>query len=234
MKRLTHVFAGVLVGGCLVSVAAAEKVEWKKADGGNGHSYEAVAVPEGISFVDAQLAAEEKGGHLATIASKEENEFVFKVVDDEKYWSAQGTNGFGPWLGGYQDGEATDPKKDWKWVTDEDWKYDDWSPGAGEPNDGGDNTEDHGEDYAHFFCFGSAGREAKWNDSGNDAVGIVGYVIEWTPKEELPAKKAEAKPAEGQPTEGSAETSESSEASDAGASADSSSSDSNSSDSSSP
>ena len=227
MKRMTHVLAGVLAGGCLVSVAAAEKVEWKKADGGNGHSYEAVAVPEGISFVDAQLAAEEKGGHLATIASMEENEFVFKLVDDQKYWSAQGGNGFGPWLGGYQDGEATETKKGWKWITDEEWKYDDWNPANNEPNDS-DGNEDHGEDYAHYFTFGSTEPEAKWNDSDNHAVGIVGYVIEWTPKEELPAKEAEAKPAEEQPAEGSSEAGASSEASEAGTATDSSSSDSSS------
>jgi hypothetical protein len=209
MNRSTSLLAIVLVGGCLVSAAAAEKVEWKKADGGNGHFYEVVAVPEGISFVDAQLAAEKKGGHLATILSKEENEFVFKLADDEKYWGTDEYNGYGPWLGGYQDGEATDPAKDWNWITGEPWKYANWNTSSGEPNDSGDRVEDHTEDYLHFFCYGSTGREARWNDSANGAPYIVGYVIEWTPKEELPAKKAESKPAEAQPTNQSTESSES-------------------------
>jgi hypothetical protein len=212
MKRLMSAVAGVLMSGCLAGVAAGEKVEWKKADGGNGHSYEAVAVPEGITFVDAQLAAEKKGGHLATIASKEENELVFKLVDDEKLWGTDGYNGYGPWLGGYQDGEAKEPAKGWQWITDETWKYENWNPNSGEPNDG-DAAEDHGEDYLHFFCYGSTGREAVWNDSANQAPNILGYVIEWTPKEELPAKKAESKPAEAAPAEGATESTESTETS---------------------
>src|SRR4030042_8925 len=79
---------------------------------------------------------------------------------DEKYWGTDSYNGYGPWLGGYQDGQATEPAKGWSWITGEPWEYDNWSAGAGEPNDG-DGLEDHAEDYLHFFCYGSHGSEAK-------------------------------------------------------------------------
>lgn len=43
------------------SVLCAEPVRWA----GNGHLYEAVYVPEGISWSSAEAAAEQAGGHLA-------------------------------------------------------------------------------------------------------------------------------------------------------------------------
>lgn len=201
MSRIRWFVPALLTTGFLAGVASAERVTWKAEEGGNGHEYEVIVAEDGISFIDAQRAAEDQGGHLATIASKEENEFVFKLIDDEKYWGSDGYNAYGPWIGGYQDAEATEPNKGWAWVTGEAWQFDDWSPGAGEPNDG-DGFEDHGEDYLHFFSFGSTGREAKWNDSGDTAPNVIAYVIEWTPKKELEAQQAAAKPAAADSAEG--------------------------------
>lgn len=200
MRRMTLLFVSVLAIGCLASAATAERVQWKKEDGGNDHFYEPVVESMGIGFYDAQRAAEEKGGHLATIGSKEENDFVFKLVDDDKYWGTDDYNGYGPWIGAYQDSEAAKPDDGWSWITEEEWTYDNWSPGAGEPNDG-DDVEDHAEDCAHYFCYGSVGREAKWNDSNELAPLVIGYVIEWTPQEELAAKKTADKPSEEEPSE---------------------------------
>ena len=63
----------------LVPGTMASPVQWSIADGGNGHYYEAVLVPEGISWTDADLIASSKAGdwHLATISSAEENDFVY-------------------------------------------------------------------------------------------------------------------------------------------------------------
>jgi hypothetical protein len=88
----------VVVAVLLASTISAAPIEWPKAVGGNGHFYEAVVVP-GITWTEAQLAAEAKGGYLATISSPEENAFVFSVAD-----------------GG------------WGWVTGEPFNYDNWSP----------------------------------------------------------------------------------------------------------
>ena len=86
----------LLAGG-----APAELTEWPKNEGGNGHFYEAVLVPEGIDWNEAKAAAESAGGYLATTTSEEENEFVFGLVSgDAAFWiiDAPG-NGRGPWLG---------------------------------------------------------------------------------------------------------------------------------------
>jgi hypothetical protein len=68
-----------------------------------------VLVPDGITWYEAKEAAESMGGYLATIASAEENEFVFKLMcDDDRFWSKgsdtarYGLYYFGPWIGGYQ------------------------------------------------------------------------------------------------------------------------------------
>lgn len=63
--------------------------------------YEAVKVPEGVTWDEAKAAAEAMGGHLVTIESPNENQFVYGLVaSDPGYWSKDGKNGKGPWLGG--------------------------------------------------------------------------------------------------------------------------------------
>ncbi len=46
----------------LVPGTMAAPVQWSIADGGNGHYYEAVLVPEGISWTDANEIANNKQG----------------------------------------------------------------------------------------------------------------------------------------------------------------------------
>src|SRR5688572_27850883 len=60
-----------------------ETVEWRAVDGGNGHGYEAVLAPQGISWTQARDAADALGGYLATITSAAENEFVYQQVADD-------------------------------------------------------------------------------------------------------------------------------------------------------
>jgi hypothetical protein len=208
MNRWTRWIIASSLGVVWASGVSAERVEWKSEDGGNGHAYKAVVADDPISAADAHQAAEEKGGHLATITSRKENDFVFKLVDDDKYWGTDDYgNGFGPWIGGRQDPDAKAVDAGWRWVTGEEWKYTNWSPGAGEPNDG-DEQEDHAEDCMHYFCYGSVGRQPQWNDSSEMAPLVIAYVIEWTPKEELAAKKTADKPAEAKPAEESSAPSE--------------------------
>src|SRR5882672_3346614 len=82
-------------------VHSVELTEWRADVGGNGHFYEAVQAPAGITWDDAEAYAAAHGGYLATITSKEENAFVFKLVDDAGFWM-DGPRGesLGPWLGG--------------------------------------------------------------------------------------------------------------------------------------
>jgi hypothetical protein len=97
-------------------------VQWKIEDGGNGHYYE--FVPGNISWTEAKRAAEARvfqgvNGHLATITSAAEKEFMRKALPAHKAW-----------LGGYQDTQAPDysePAGGWRWVTGEKWDYTNWS-----------------------------------------------------------------------------------------------------------
>ena len=68
----------------------------------NGHSYK-VYTDSSIGWHDAQAFCESLGGHLATITSADEDEFIYSVVAEY---------GFSCWLG------ATDEETegDWKWV----------------------------------------------------------------------------------------------------------------------
>ena len=83
---------------------------------------------------EAKLICEQLGGHLATISSAEENQFISSGVHEDM------------WIG------FTDEREEgvWEWVTGEDVEYTNW--GSGEPNNSGN------EDYAHMSGYG------QWND----------------------------------------------------------------------
>jgi hypothetical protein len=133
----------------------------------NGHWYKAVSVPAGISWTNAEKAAEAEGGHLATITNQAENDFVFGLVNDAKYWVFQpaANNSPGPWLGGYT---LTPGSSGWKWVTNEPWSFTIWS--ANNPSGGGETKLD-------YFSWGNS-RSSQWNDASDEAQPIISYIIE--------------------------------------------------------
>lgn len=65
-------------GGC---VASAQPVQWRVEDGGNGHWYQVIAGIRNIRGTAAELAAASVGGHLLTVASPEEMNFVVPKVN---------------------------------------------------------------------------------------------------------------------------------------------------------
>jgi hypothetical protein len=155
----------VLVLGLLIhftSLAAqAEPVQWVS----NGHWYDVVDA-SAINWLEANAVASAKQfnglkGHLVTITSEAENQFL---VD------SFGANLGDRWIGGFQAEGAPEPNGGWTWVTGEFWEYTNWS--AGEPNNalGGEN--------AIIFT-----TEPMWNDkdASDNASWIPGYVIEYEP-----------------------------------------------------
>lgn len=121
----------------------------------NGHSYEAVY--SYTTWQQAKAAAESRGGHLVTVTSGDEKNFLV-------------SNGLAPhryWIGGVQD--AAGPEKDggWGWVTGEPWSYTNW--GTGEPNDSGN------EDCAQWWNTPALGT---WNDRACSGF-ENGYVVEY-------------------------------------------------------
>jgi hypothetical protein len=135
----------------------------------NGHVYQLVRAPAGISWSDARKAAQEMRyqgakGHLVTITTAQENAFL-----KQHFVAAYAlTHGF--WLGAYQDPTSKDyrePRGAWQWVTGEAWDYSEW--GSAEPNDATGAAN-----YANTFSNGT------WNDTLHED-SILAYIVEFDP-----------------------------------------------------
>ena len=95
-----------------------------------------------VTWYTAKAYCEALGGHMVTISSVEENQFV---------WNLCG-NGF-TWIGGTDaSGEGN-----WQWVTGEDFAYSNWYPGQPDNSLGGDEG---GEHYLHLRL-----DDGLWNDN---------------------------------------------------------------------
>ncbi|OSM01838.1 putative PEP motif putative anchor domain-containing protein [Magnetofaba australis IT-1] len=109
---------------------------------GQTHWYEAVYTPQGgINWSQAKALAEQAGGYLVTLHSHQENDFVFGLIQDRKYWYGWDSshNGVmnGPFIGAYQPQGAREPDGGWRWVSGEPWSYTNWAydgmPGDKDP-----------------------------------------------------------------------------------------------------
>ena len=153
----------------------------------NGHFYEAVEAPAGISWFAAREAAIQAGGHLATITSLEENDFVAGLARrNPNLWFRNRYNcGIGPWLGGFQLDGSPEPGGDWRWVSGELFRFTSW--GWAEPNNFPLGTAEENVENA-LTLFAQAGELMgdSWNDYPafeNRVTGQFaprGYIIEWT------------------------------------------------------
>jgi hypothetical protein len=144
------------------SSASAALTQWRVDQGGNGHFYEVVSVASPIGWDAARVEAETRGGHLATLTSAAENDFVGALVH------ANGRNAF---LGGFQIDPSAPANVGWSWVTGEAWSYTNWA--AGEPNDQGSPSEWVLEMWSN----------RQWNDVPNAGSGYAewAYVVEVVP-----------------------------------------------------
>ncbi|MCH8977737.1 MAG: PQQ-binding-like beta-propeller repeat protein [Armatimonadetes bacterium] len=122
-SRWALVACGFLTVG-LFSVSQAQ-IQWS----GNGHMYELVTTP--LNWNDAKLDAESRTflsvpGHLLTITSQEEQDFITNVFGEALIEK---------WIG------AFNSQDEFFWVTGEPWDYTNWD--GVEPN-GGDAVDFHG------------------------------------------------------------------------------------------
>lgn len=106
----------------------------------NNHSYKLYEL--NMTWEDAQEYFKDNGGHLATITSQEENDFLFNYIISQSCDSAY----FG----------ATDKENEgnWIWITGEEFIYSNWH--NNEPN-----NERGDENYAMFYYKYPDGT---WND----------------------------------------------------------------------
>ena len=92
------------------------------------------------SFWDAQETARVAGGHLATMTTKAEADFVFDLVRyDERFWLVHDFGADGPTFGLYQKEGSREPFGGWTWVTGEPLEYTPWHRGQPNNNEGLDH-----------------------------------------------------------------------------------------------
>lgn len=129
------------------TVTFRKKLRLKESMVFSRHHY--LMVAEQKSWDEAQKACKEIGGHLVTIASKEENDFVNKLA-----------NGQSVWIG------CTDEENEgeWKWVTGEKFAFTDWGP----QQPGGMVVENYGGFYKN-----------RWHDFPTAHSWITAYICEW-------------------------------------------------------
>ena len=124
------------------AVHAQDAVQWKVANGGNGHWY--IGVYSWLHWADAKVYAESLGGHLATTTSQSELDIIRPLINNRL--------GADYWLGASRESVETP----WNWVTSEPFKFSPWEPGA--PDNGPES-----------LCLEVIGRPASpgfgmWND----------------------------------------------------------------------
>jgi hypothetical protein len=138
-----------------------------------------IAILDSGNFSSAQASAQRLGGHLATMTSRAENDFVYDMVrHDARFWrlTSDRTAAMGPGFGLFQSEGAAEPRGGWRWVTGEPMRYNNWA--RYEPNDYNGR-----EDLATFAYWSPNKRPMSSIRTGslwNDTPGFsTGYVLEF-------------------------------------------------------
>ncbi len=137
-----NVFGHVLIE--FESDPALSTVVWDVDAGGNGHSYESVIVPQRVSWEQAKVYAENRGGRLVCLETEDEAQWVFEqLVAFTSLWSMTAYNG-GPWVGLFQNTDG------WWWLSEVPFDWNGWVPG--EPNGTGDRACWYGSSRFYDTC----------------------------------------------------------------------------------
>lgn len=129
-------------------------------------SYELIKAD--ISWEEAKEKAEKKGGYLACIGDKDEEEKIIEYLNDE------GEDLKIVYIGGQRDGD------DFEWVNGDEFSYADWTPG--EPN-----NANNVEQYVCLYNKDMVNNSWGWNDCTNEMykdyggqfTGYTAYLIEY-------------------------------------------------------
>lgn len=134
MRSASMLVTAAVSASLASSVSLGQAVEWRVADGGNGHWYQIVTTDQPMTWFAGIDIAAQLGGYAATITTDAESEFVLALsIATGGAWSGSA----GPWIGAWQDTESPrywEPGGAWRWVTDEPWGFAPWAPF--QPNNG--------------------------------------------------------------------------------------------------
>lgn len=131
----------------------------------NGHIYQ--RFDGNISWSSAKADCEKKQGHLVTLTSEEENQFVYDTLLDED----SGAVGSRYIIGMYES-----PEFQWNWVTGESWDYTNW---ASEQPDN-DWVYEAPWSYTRIYQNHGATSNSEWDDYWNSRGSRNGYICEWS------------------------------------------------------
>jgi hypothetical protein len=123
--RLTGVAAATAVGvSTTIAGAQVSPIQWKEADGGNGHWY-AGYVGSNPSWTQARSAALGVGGDLVAFTDTAESTWVFSNVSSKTtLWNSR----MGPWIGLYQPAGTDEPGGGWVWCDGRPLVWAIWAP----------------------------------------------------------------------------------------------------------
>ncbi|MGN1377481.1 MAG: C-type lectin domain-containing protein, partial [Dorea sp.] len=144
-------------------VVKLKKAEIRIPDGAvkfREHSYYLYEAGTVSTYEEALQFCTERGGHLATISSQAENDFVYAYITQMDCWSA------------YFGLSDADEEETWKWCNGERVSYTNWH--GNEPN-GENPNEDYGQFYYKY-------KDGTWNDGdfGRQTVNdITAFICEW-------------------------------------------------------
>ena len=141
-------------------------------------------IDESMTWQEASEYCRARGGHLVTIETQEEMDFIVSQLINAK------NNCY--WIGLYYDGEAGV----WRYENGTEAQYFNWAPN--EPN-----NERNGESYVHLFGKRYTGGKGikeigQWNDADNEGAGYAnwfyklenfGLICEWDPAPTGPASQ---------------------------------------------
>jgi len=140
-----------------------------------GHLYLAVQTTSG-DWDSANRTAQKAGGHLATISSAEENDFLLKLFSpDQRFITGPGDSWLhGPMIGLFQADRSQEPGGGWVWVTGEPMTFRGWNPGNP------DNV-DNRQHWARFFRppnLAGTNIPVKYWDDTTSSLWSGGYLVE--------------------------------------------------------
>lgn len=160
----------------LLTPVSSNRIFW------NGHYYQ--VFDEALSWSEAKKLCEDMGGHLVTITSKEENDFILSTLADMYQPEFRRF-----WIGLYK------PDTEWQWVTGEPYVDENTFWRGGEPSGGLEKyavTYSSGEGWNDLIDevypdkeTRNSGYICEWEDITSDSHKIIGTVVNSTNGETL-------------------------------------------------
>jgi len=141
-RRMNRPFVAGSLAALTASLSASAQiapVQWRVADGGNGHWY-AGYVGANPSWTHARTDARTRRGDLVSYSTVDESNWVYaNVASSPSMWNYR----MGPWIGLYQPEGTAEPGSGWMWCDGQPMTWTNWMPDHPHNGGGGGPECDH-------------------------------------------------------------------------------------------